>query len=86
VRSPPKVSASRCRVGGEKPLEQLRSELRRRGTRAEILLADLSDREQAATLVERAEAKIGPVDLLINNAGIEIVPPSRRSPTRSSKR
>lgn len=54
------------------PLELLRHRLRRAGTRAEVVLADLADLGQAATLVEQAEAKIGPLDLLINNAGIEL--------------
>ena len=35
------------------------------------MIADLSDREQAGGLVERAEAIVGPLDLLISNAGLE---------------
>ena len=41
------------------------------GAVAEPVIADLSDREQAAGLVERAEAIVGPLDLLISNAGLE---------------
>jgi short-subunit dehydrogenase len=54
------------------PLEDLCNELRRGGARAQPVLADLADVEQAAALVERAEAAVGPLDLLVNNAGIEV--------------
>jgi short-subunit dehydrogenase len=57
----------------EEPLNELCGELRQRGVRAETVLADLTDLGQAAELVQRAEAKIGPLDLLVNNAGIEVV-------------
>jgi short-subunit dehydrogenase len=55
----------------EGALEALRDELRARGVRAEAVPADLSDPRQAAGLVGRAEAAIGPLDLLVNNAGVE---------------
>ena len=54
------------------PLQELCAELRSLGARAEPVLADLSDLTQAASLVEQAEAAIGPVDLLVSNAGIEV--------------
>ena len=54
------------------PLDELCGELRRRGARAEPVLADLSDLAQAAVLVEQAEAAIGPIDLLVSNAGLEL--------------
>jgi NAD(P)-dependent dehydrogenase (short-subunit alcohol dehydrogenase family) len=37
----------------------------------EPIAADLGDLGQAAALVGRAEAMLGPIDLLVNNAGIE---------------
>jgi len=37
-----------------------------------VLPADLSDLSQVDPLIERAEAALGPVDLLVNNAGVEI--------------
>jgi short-subunit dehydrogenase len=55
------------------PLERLCQDLRKAGAQAEPVLADLADPGQAATLVEQAEAAIGPLDLLVSNAGIEIV-------------
>jgi short-subunit dehydrogenase len=54
------------------PLEELCRELRGRGAHAEPVLADLADLAQTAALVEQAQASIGPLDLLINNAGIEV--------------
>jgi short-subunit dehydrogenase len=36
------------------------------------VLADLADVEQTAGLVEQAEATIGPLDLLVNNAAVEV--------------
>jgi short-subunit dehydrogenase len=42
------------------------------GGKAAVILADLSDPEQVANLIDRAEAAIGPIDVLVNNAGIEI--------------
>jgi short-subunit dehydrogenase len=53
------------------PLERLCRDLRRNGTVAEPVIADLSDREQTLGLVERAEAIVGPLDLLISNAALE---------------
>ena len=53
-------------------LDQLCRELRRDGVTAEPVTADLSSPPEAAALVGRAEAAIGPLDLLISNAGIEL--------------
>jgi short-subunit dehydrogenase len=63
-----RIAASGRRID---PLERLCRELRRDGAVAEPVIADLSDREQTAGLVERAEAIVGPLDLLITNAGLE---------------
>lgn len=37
------------------------------------VVVDLADRTQAASLVQRAHEAAGPIDLLVNNAGIEFV-------------
>lgn len=63
-----RIAASGRRI---EPLERLCLDLRHNGTVAEPVIADLSDREQTAGLVERAEAIVGPLDLLINNAALE---------------
>jgi len=54
------------------PLQELSRELRGQGAETEVVLADLADPGQTAALVEQAEATIGPLDLLVNNAGIEV--------------
>ena len=53
-------------------LDRLCRELRRDGATVEPVTADLSNLREAAGLVHRAEAAIGPLDLLISNAGIEL--------------
>ena len=42
------------------------------GGRAAVVPADLGDPTQLEGLIDRAEAAIGPLDVLVNNAGIEI--------------
>ena len=41
--------------------------------KAHIVTADLSDPSQVTSWVDEAEAKNGPIDVLINNAGVQIV-------------
>ncbi|MGH2606786.1 MAG: SDR family NAD(P)-dependent oxidoreductase, partial [Anaerolineales bacterium] len=38
------------------------------GVRSIAMPADLADPRQAAALLERAEAKLGPIEILVNNA------------------
>jgi short-subunit dehydrogenase len=47
------------------------AELRAVGVRAELVPADLNDLAQAEALIDRAEAALGPLDVLVNNAGVE---------------
>lgn len=56
----------------ERELASLAAELQALGVRAVALPADLSDLTQTDPLVERAEQALGPLDLLVNNAGVEI--------------
>ena len=42
------------------------------GARALVCPTDLTDDDQPAALVARVEQELGPVDLLVNNAGLEI--------------
>ncbi len=51
-------------------LEQLAAEL---GDRVAVVLADLSRPEQATAWLDGAQARFGPVDTLVNNAGVQIV-------------
>jgi short-subunit dehydrogenase len=56
----------------EEVLKELVAELRALGVKAEAVPADLADLAQVDPLVERSEAALGEIDLLINNAGVEI--------------
>jgi short-subunit dehydrogenase len=53
-------------------LSALAGELEALGVRAAALPADLSDLGQVDPLIERTEEALGPIDLLVNNAGVEI--------------
>ncbi len=55
----------------EDALNAVVTELRSLGVRAEALTVDLNDLAQAEGLIERAEQAVGPVDVLVNNAGVE---------------
>jgi short-subunit dehydrogenase len=56
----------------EDVLADVVAELRALGVRSKALPADLADLDQAEALIARGEDALGRVDLLINNAGIEI--------------
>ncbi len=57
----------------EAELSALAQELGELGVRSAALPADLSDLAQVDPLIEGAEAALGPLDLLLNNAGMEAV-------------
>lgn len=50
--------------------EQLAGEIRRRGGEALAVQADVADREALTAAIRRVEETFGPVDVLVNNAGI----------------
>lgn len=52
--------------------EQLADEINKRGGRAVAIAADVSQREAVADMVARIAAELGPIDVLVNNAGIAI--------------
>ena len=52
-------------------LEQLSSELMQVGVRAKPIAYDLGDLSRLDGLLDRAESAVGPIDILINNAGID---------------
>jgi NAD(P)-dependent dehydrogenase (short-subunit alcohol dehydrogenase family) len=53
-------------------LTSVAAEARGLGTEAEVFRADIADEEQVLQLERDVIAKFGPVDILINNAGINI--------------
>jgi short-subunit dehydrogenase len=58
---------------GEAGLEEVRAKVARHGRRVFTLATDVGRREQLERLVDFAQEKLGPIDLLVNNAGIEHV-------------
>ena len=50
--------------------EALATELRAAGTRAITVKADVADAEAVNAMIARAEAELGPLTILVNNAGI----------------
>jgi short-subunit dehydrogenase len=57
----------------EQALTQLSTELGERGVKCVSVTADLGEREQLRGLLGEVEAQLGPVDVLVNNAGIEAI-------------
>jgi short-subunit dehydrogenase len=60
----------------EEELERARRSLADEGIDATVLPCDVTDREGMRTLVADVEENLGPVDLLVNNAGIIMVGPA----------
>jgi NAD(P)-dependent dehydrogenase (short-subunit alcohol dehydrogenase family) len=56
-------------------LDHLRKELESKGRRALGVRLDVNDRASVEAAVDEAEAKLGPIDILINNAGMADVQP-----------
>jgi 3-oxoacyl-[acyl-carrier protein] reductase len=52
------------------PAEATAGDIRRLGRRAEVVQADVARATEVARLVEVGESRLGPIDILINNAGI----------------
>src|SRR5271167_2665586 len=55
---------------GSKTLENAASELQREGIRVHAIPADLTRPGDIAHLVEETERSLGPIEILVNNAGI----------------
>lgn len=73
------IAAEFCRNGADVLLcyrsndaeaEKTQQELKKYGTKVELLKGDVADPETAKTAAEKAKALFGHVDILVNNAGI----------------
>lgn len=61
---------------GRERAERLAEEVREAGTRAEVFVADLMNRRQAEDLVGRACEALGDLEVLVCNAGIDVLRPT----------
>lgn len=59
----------------ERRAERVVRELREAGAQAEMVVADITVQEQVCAMVKRVEDTLGPVDVLVNNAGIPTTEP-----------
>ncbi|MGW1028562.1 SDR family NAD(P)-dependent oxidoreductase [Streptomyces sp. NPDC002577] len=77
---------ARTSVPGRSPLPGSLAEvvdrIRAKGGRAEPVPADLTASDDVETVVARAEAALGPVDTLVNNAGVNFYGPALDIPGR----
>jgi short-subunit dehydrogenase len=55
----------------QQELERLAQELRELGVETAAVPADLAKRAELDGLLKRTEAELGPIDVLVNNAGVE---------------
>jgi short-subunit dehydrogenase len=52
-------------------LQELRKEIENRGGEAIVITSDLREADQRRRLLQESAKQMGPIDLLINNAGVE---------------
>lgn len=67
-------------------LELLEKLAKKTDTRTHLVQADLSDPAQVTSWVDGAEQALGPIDVLINNAGVQIVRSFTHTPLEDGKR
>src|SRR5437667_12441063 len=68
------LAAKGCKVGlvarRRDQLEQLAKEIEQAGGTADLATADVADRSQTLEAIQSLGAKLGPIDLLVANAGV----------------
>lgn len=67
-------------------IEAVAAEIRETGRKAEVLVADVSDRDQVFAVVDGAAVALGGFDIIVNNAGIaQVAPIDEVTPAHLSK-
>lgn len=56
-------------------LDETAAEARSRGARVEVIQADITQEEQVRALAEKVRVQLGPAQILINNAGVNLRKP-----------
>lgn len=64
------ASVTACYVNESEQVESLRRELDEQGAPAKLVRCDITDHEQAGRLSADAHEKYGPIDAIVNNAGV----------------
>jgi len=63
-------------------MDEVIDRIKSKGGQAVAIPADLTNPDDVETIVERAEAALGPVDTLVNNAGVNFYGPALAIPDR----
>lgn len=82
VREYAKLGVSLTMVARRRPLLDAIADDVRKTTKATLRVvdADLGDPDAAVRVLDEAEAELGPVDVLVNNAGVQIVGATTKTP------
>jgi NAD(P)-dependent dehydrogenase (short-subunit alcohol dehydrogenase family) len=62
-------------LGSSEQAREVAEWVARQGRRALVVEADVSQRSQVELMFDRVEKELGPVDVLVNNAGVETIVP-----------
>jgi citronellol/citronellal dehydrogenase len=74
------VAAGDSRLPGS--LDEVVGRIKDSGGHAVAIAADLSDPDDVETIVARVEAELGPIDTLVNNAGVNFYGPALEVPAK----
>ncbi|HKY59898.1 MAG TPA: SDR family NAD(P)-dependent oxidoreductase [Gemmatimonadota bacterium] len=66
----------------EAPARQVAAEIRKNGGRAIAVVADVTEEQTVTDAFDRAEAELGPIDGLVNNAGVLSMNPALATTVR----